>query len=839
MRQSEDEEMPPEPEREDMEVNLTPEKVRVGNTMHVYNDDGSVDIDLNPEIQKKNKVSAKHFENLADILDDKELQLIADTLMSAVESDKTANQKWYQTGAEGLSQLGIGLGSEKNMPQYQWSSKVYSSAMMEILQNLRSIVQTELLPPSGPADIKILGIPTEDKEDKAQRWKDYSNYYLTEVYKAFSNEVMDATGWALMLGSGFVRVYIDPITNMIKTPSIAPDTIYMNPGAKNLSEASRITYNYTISNKDLRMRMKSGFYREISLGYNDGEDDTDQNPLTERIEKISGKNEINYDYESSHSIYESQIDIDIENLSQRDLFGKKDGLPLPFIVTIETESRKILRMVRNWEKGDETYKRIDLIVQFQAIPGIDIYGLGLTQICVSNAKASTGLTRQLIDLGVLNNFPGGFKSKGVKVAQNDKYLGPGEWLDIDMMGAEDISKVFMPLPYREPSMVLKTLKDDLDTNSRNLMGAATISLDDINTNAPASTTLPILEQLNRNQNSIMRRFHSSMGDLLQLVFKLFPDMLPDEPYPFKISGSEHTLLKEDFSPDLAIVPVSDPNLNSSTLRNIRAQAMFGLAQQQPDLFDMHEVTKRVLKEMKVEDIDKILPPPQKEEEPTPLDPITENMNAMSGKPLTVFIAQNHQAHITTHQAFAQSQQEQNPEADLSPMQAHITEHQTYIYLQEMQNMMHEQLPEDPSQLTPEQQNEIAQKAADALMKQQKEEQAANPPPMDPTAVMDKQVDVDKARNEMKAQIDTMKLENDKLRIDLDMFKAQSKNEIDRLKIDTDFRLKEAELELKGIQVQAPQSLENINMPDTPPIELHQPELGNQGMPDNSQEQPQG
>jgi hypothetical protein len=819
----EDQENEAMPYNEEIEVGQAPPPQRIEDTMQYEQPDGSLDVDLEPDIHANRKSkSNKHFENLVDDIEESELKILASTLLEAIDGDERANEGWNDTVAAGMKELGIGISTDSEILMFPQASTIFSSAFMESLLNLQAIARAELLPPKGPADMEILGEIDEQKEDKASRWKEFANFYLTEEYQGFYNETEKALNWAILAGSGFQKTYIDPNTNKIRCPCINPDDIIINPTATSLVDSSRITHRFYMNSKDFRMMQMSGFYRDVKVQRQ--ENDDNQNPIAEKLRKMDGKDSIDYEYEGIYELYEIHANINIESIQRRDLFGKEGGLPLPFIVTVEKESQTVLRLVRNWEEEDPTFKRIEVFTHHQMVPGFDIYGWGLSQIAVNSAKAATALTRQVIDAGTLSNFPGGLRAKGIRLTDNNKRIGPLEFIEIDLGGMDDISKAIMPMPYKDPSMVTKQIKDDIETNIRNLVGAASLPLADFNTNAPVGTTLAILEQVNRNQSSIMRRFHQSMSGLLKLIFKLFPDMLPDEPYPFKVRGKSHILMKKDFSGDFSIIPVSDPNLNSSSLRLVRVEALRNIAKEQPELFDMYEVNKRMLRELKIDDIDKVLPPKEKDEPVPTLDPISENMRAMQGEPIEAHIFEDHEAHITVHQSWMTQQQEQNPEGDLSAMNAHVTQHNTFMYQLQMQQMIGQELPEDPSQLPREMQNQIAQQAADTLQQQKQTAQEGQPQPIDPAAVMMKDVEVKDKGIDVRAEIDMMKIENEKVRLELEMFKAQSKDEIDRMKAEHEFEIKKAELLAKGIDLQAPQVLEELNTPD---------------IPDSSEEQPQG
>jgi len=416
---------------------------------------------------------------------------------------------------------------------------------------------------------------------------------------------------------------------------------------------------------------------------------------------------------------------------------------------------------------------------FLHLPGFGIYGIGLSQLLGSNSNVLTSLTRQLVDAGTFANFPGGVKVKGLRSEQNDKPIGPGEFWELDT-GGLPIQECLMPMPYKEPSVVLKELRNELIQQTQNLASTADMQISDAKAEAPVGTTLALLEVQNRVQSSVMRSLHMSLSYELELLYRLFGEGTDEEnPYDFKAPGYSATIEKKDFNENIRIIPVSDPNLTTSTQRILRAEAMLRLAQSAPQLHDLRDAYFRMYVAMGVDQIDRLLPP---EKDVLPLDPITENMNMMEGKPVKAAMWQDHASHIQVHHAFAEA----NP--DIQAIAAHVQEHRAYEYYQQMQYEMQMQLPSLEELKDPEVQNAIAIKASEVAMAQREQMAAENPPPPDPNTVM-------MAEIEARKEIAMLKNEEAKLKAEVESFKAQLAFETAKNKMLLDKELSEEKSEL--------------------------------------------
>jgi len=568
-----------------------------------------------------------------------------------------------------------------------------------------------------------------------------------------------------------------------------------------------MTQVHTLDRKEVILREMTGEFLVSKLSAV-ANDDMDDQPsiINMQINKMEGVSLDATENKSLFKFYECHVDLTdddldgIENLAtynsvyEDNMNGMDDAdsneLPKPYIVTICVDTKKIVSIKRNWKEGDCKYKRLKYFINYKYLSGFGIYGLGIAHIMGSNAIVLTSQTRQMIDSATLSAFPGGMKVSGMRLEDNDKAIGPGEFRTVET-GGLPIQQCIMTMPYKDPSPVMMQLRDDL-RNQTSALGATTdTAIPEMGTNAPVGTTLALLEESGRIESSILRGIHFSLNQELKLLFTLFSESMPDEPYPFLVPGKNVHIMREDFSDNIHIVPVSDPNVMTSTHRLIRAEALYKTAMQMPQFYDMREVNRIYLHAMNITDIDKIL---IKQEDAIPLDPITENMNALTGKPLKVGEWQDHPAHIQVHNYALQ----QNPENQ--GLAAHIAEHNGHSGRLEMQMMMGIQLPPlEQLANNPELQNTIAIMAAQAV--QQAQEQQQQQQPLDPNAVM-------MAEIEQRDRSDNLKYKSSELDAETKAFVAQLKFESDKEKnktskeiaiekSDTDLTLAEMKLNHPG------------------------------------------
>ena len=759
--------------------------------------------------QQEANPSKGHFANLIYEIDPSDLGRIGTELLQAINDDDASRDMWKQNLKEGISALGWQL--EDMSSKFKGACGVYSTAYLEGFLNLRSIITNELLRREGPCETEILGEPSEEIEDRAMRVKDWMNYSLTHKYTDYYTEKIKCWSWAIISGSGWSKTYIDPVSGKIRSPHIDPNNVIVNANAVSLKTAKRITHKFGITPQELKLKQLNGFYKQISM-FNSNEDGSEDDVIDEQKRRIEGidpeENNSGID-KGDYILYESHCQLLPYNYTSPVLCEGVDAkhLPIPFVVTL-TRDGKVIRVCRGFDEDDTTYQALNPFTLYTFLEGLWFQGLGISHIALNAAKAATALLRQTIDCNTFATFPGGFIHKDLRLEKRDYCMTPGEFKPIEVPG-DNINNYIMTLPFKEPSMLSKELKDDLENSIRTIIGAANLDLEQFNTNAPVGTVLAIMEQASRHQSAIVRGFHKSFGEELTMIYNLFGKILPDQPYPFKVPGKNGSIMKADFSDDIRIIPVSDPTVNSSALRMIRNQAIADMASAAPEQFDMYEINKLRLQELKVGNIDKLMPPPEKpdEAEATPVDPVSENINMRNGIPVKAGMTQNHPAHITVHGNDMQLQLQQNPEADMSVYKAHIHEHEVMEYQIQMEAMMSKKLPKDPNKLSMDEQNKLAVAAAQAIMAQQQQQQAGNPPPMDPTQVMQNQVDVDRQRVQVEAQASERKAEEANRKADLQQLEsdrkfelAMGKAELDQLKLKIDIMKNEQQHQLDQLKL---------------------------------------
>lgn len=768
-------------------------------------DGGSV-IDFNPQQQHARSQPEGHSQNLASIISSHILTEISAQICEGVEEDLESRVEWEENLAESIDQLGYtnqGSGEEDSEVN-DIINRIFSTAYPQALEQTIAGLTGELLPPSGPVAVSFYEKIEDKRFDMALQLEKQLNHYLVKKDKAFYPDTQQAIRWLVLQGSVFKKVYLNPNTGMPVSRFIKPEYLVVNYGCSDLSEAERVTNIDEISFREMRIRQLTGLYIDQDIVPYDQDE---VGSVQQALDRITGQQPISNEYNKRYRLYESQVMLDLEGFEDVDEQGEHTRLPLPYLVTIDTESKKVMAIYRDWDEHDPKKNRKQLYIHYCMNPGFGFYGLGYSHLLGAAAYAATQILRQEILTGMYKNFPGGLRMKGTRNDDNDFKVSFGEFKEIDTSGMP-INQVFSAFPYQEPSQALISLQEKLENNIAQLAGSTNTATTDLNPNAPATTTLALLEELKKPLTAVMQRLHSAFSDEFTLLAQLM---------------ATQGLLPVDAARlnEFNISSISNPNMSSKLERLLRAKAIKETAQEMPDLFNMRAVATNTLKSMQVDDIEEFLLPEQKEEEILPLDPITENQNAIQGKPVKAAIWQNHQAHIAVHQSFVE-ENANNPNAgSLSQtMMAHIQEHTAFLYALQMEQRMGTQLPDNLEQVPPHIQNNIAMAAAQVVqqMQQEKQEQA----PIDPTQVMLEDVKVkaatlearikdDQAKNQAKIREleERMKLDHDKLQ--LEKYKAD---------LNYDAKMKELELKVEELSLKretelhnTEESLNNLNLGD--------------------------
>ena len=697
-------------------------------------DDGGVEIDFEPS--EDDEEESTHDSNLALYMNDMALNGLGEMLLSGVEEDKQSRAEWETTMSEGIKLMGLKI--EDRQTPFKGACGVYDPLLAEAVVRWQAVACGELLPAAGPVKTQIIGVANEQLEAQASRVKDFMNLYLTELAPEFYEEFDQMLFWLALVGSTFKKVYQDRLLGRPVSRFVLPDNFIVAYGTTDLETSPRYCHITPMTRRNFRLAQLAGVYRDIKVG-EPQPDDTDQTPIQAQVDGVQGV-EPGAEGTEEYKIYEVYADLNLEG------YENEDGIPLPYIVTIEEGSRKVLSIYRNYEEEDPTFQRQGSFVHYKLMPGVGFYGLGYAHLLGNSAKTATSIRRQLIDAATLNNFPGGLRVKGMRLDDNNIGIGPTEFREIDT-GGMPIQNAIMTMPYKEPSQVSLALLKETYESARNLANTAEIAVGEGRQDAPVGTTVALMEAATRLQSATLKRSHKAFNRELKMIANLFGKYLPDEPYPFPVRGGMSAIMREDFSDNIDVIPVSDPNISSSAQRMMRAEALLRFATQQPDQHNLREAYRQMYVEMGIaeEKIDLLLLPEQ--EKPRPLDPLSENQNALTGKPLVAGAYQDHDAHIAAHAPIA----EENP-----ALQAHINEHLALKMRVQVEQIIGQPLPPPGQPLPPEIENQLAAMVAQA-MQQLAPSYKAQPPGPDPMLQVEQmKVQQRDADSKLDAQVDMAK-----------------------------------------------------------------------------------
>lgn len=689
--------------------------VAEGDATFEEDDDGGVVIDLEPSRNAVDPAAAMdHGANLAEYMDETALSGLGSELLEAAKADHESRAEWEKAYIAGIKLLGLKV--ENRVHPFKGACGVFDPLLAEAVLRFHAAADAELFPPSGPAKTKVVGVETDEVTEQASRIKEWMNYYLTELAPEFYEDGDRMLMWLPLVGSTFKKTYQDPILGRPVSPFIGPDDFIVSDKTTSLATCPRMAHRFPLSRREMVLRQLSGFYRHCDLGEPPESTEIDKTETKKAIEDQQGTTDsitVLRD-DSEYQNYEFHVDHDLAGFEHEDENGRPTGMPLPYIITVEEQSQKVLAIRRNWTAGDETFQKRNFFTAYHFFPGLGFYGIGLSHILGGYAKASTSILRQLVDAGTLANFPGGVRVKGMRIEDNNTGIGPTEFRELDTAGMP-IRDALMMMPYKEPSVVLKELRNEISEAGRRLSATTEIAVGEGRQDAPVGTTLALMEAATKLQSSVLKRAHRSLKAELRMIADLMGEYLGDDPYPFPVQGGELAVMKADFDGRVDVIPVSDPNISSSAQRLMRAEGMLRTAMSWPEGHDIRNAFHRVYTAMGVEDVDKLLPPP---EEAQPLDPVTENQNAVMGTPLRAAEWQDHESHITVHSAMM----------EMPAMQSHVAEHVAQKFRLLVQEAMGQQLPPLGAEMPPEVQNAIAFAAAQAVEKIKAEMEAENPSP---------------------------------------------------------------------------------------------------------------
>ncbi len=744
--------------------------------------DGSSVYEMGPLPEAESRPTA-FYDNLADKFPEDGMKKLSTYLLESIEEDIEARKGWMESVEKVEQYLGFSLEDSKNIP-FKESTRTYDSTLATALIRFYSTTRAELLPQNGPAGFKINGQDDEQVQMRGERVKDWLNYYLTVVDKSYYTDFERFLLYLGLYGSGFKKVYYDKLLKKPLSRFIMPKDFIIDSDCTSILESNRLTHVLHLSKREIILNQQKKIYRDVELSYlktleNNEDEDTEDTTVSKNKET----NLEAYTKRSLFPIYEVHTYLNLEDFEKSGGSDKDDEtVPLPYIVTIDKITKEILSIRKNWLEEDEEHKRRNYFIQYNYLPGFGIYGIGLAHLIGANAITLTTLLRMLVDAGKFKNLPGGLRAKGFKQQQNDLIVGIGQFVEVDT-GGIPLQEAFMPLPYAEPSNVLRELMLGIMEQTKELGSTSEMGMLDSKEDIPTGTTLALLETNNRIQSAVLRSIHYSLTQELQLISKVFGETL--ETQEFSTNGKQQQIEANDFIEDIQIIPVSDPAVNSTPQRIMKAESILRVAQIDPQAHNMSAIFRMVYKAQGLDDqdIENILKPDQTESQVLPLDPITENMNAMQGMPLKAATWQAHDAHIVAHSPFI----EESPN-----MQAHIQEHRALKYLVDMQMQLGFELPPLEELQDPEIQNAIALKVAELTGSQ--ESQQENSAPIDPNALLMADIQQKAAETAAKERIATQRAETDIFKAQLDFEKEKAKIEsnedIAQLKSETELQKQE-------------------------------------------------
>ena len=734
----------------DIEIEIEdPESVSIGM--------GGIEIDLMPKKETSDDFDA----NLADEMDDSDLQSLGEDLVEDFGKDINDRKDWMQTYVEGLKLLGLKY--EERTEPWQGACGVFHPMLTESVVRFQSEGITETFPAMGPVKTVIIGKDTPEVEEASTRVRDDMNYQLTEVMYEYRPE-HEKMLWNLPIaGSAFKKVYFDPSKGRQMAVFIPAEDIVVPYGASNLETAERVTHVMRKTENEIIKLQEAGFYSDVELGEPTHELDDVERQKAEEM----GMSAIQDD---RFRILEMHVDLDLPGYEHKDKKGKETGIALPYVVSIEKGTRQILAIRRNWYEGDKLHLKRQHFVHYQYIPGFGFYGYGLIHLIGGYAKSATMLIRQLVDAGTLSNLPGGLKSRGLRIKGDDTPIQPGEFRDVDVPSGS-IRDNILPLPYKEPSQVLMALFQQIVEEGRSFASSGDMNVSDMSSQAPVGTTLALLERQLKVMGAVQARMHFTMKQEFKLLKIIIADYTPEE-YDYEPVDGSRKAKKSDY--DLVdVIPVSDPNASTMAQKIVQYQAVFQLAQSSPQYYDMPVLHRQMIEVLGIKNAAKLVPI---EDDMTPIDPVQENQNLLTMKPVKAFMEQNHEAHIQVHMAAIQNPKIQqlmqmNPQAQaiMAAAMAHINEHIAFEYRKQVEMEMGMTLPpmeekgSNNKRVSPEIADQIAMMTAQASQQllqrdqQQVQQQQAQQQMQDPIVQMQMQ--------ELQIKQSELKLKQQKQQID--------------------------------------------------------------------------
>ena len=730
-----------------------------------------IEIDLNPPTGGEDEFD----DNLAEFIDEGTLATIGSDLVEEVSSDVTSRKDWVEMYVKGLDVLGMKY--EERTEPWNGACGVFSTILTEAAVRFQSETIIETFPAAGPVKTEIIGAIDRLKTEAAARVQEDMNYKLTEEMPEYRPEHERMLFNLGLAGSAFKKVYYDPSLGRQTSVYVPAEDVIIPYGSSSSRTAERVTHIMRKSKNELKKLQVAGFYSDVDLG-------EPSNLHTDVEKKKADEQGYSVTDDDRYQIYEIQVDYDLPG------YEDEDGIALPYIITIDVGTNKVLSIYRNWDEKDKKRLKRQHFVQYDYVPGFGAYGFGFIHLIGGYARAGTSLIRQLIDAGTLSNLPGGLKSRGLRVKGDDTPIAPGEFRDVDVPSGS-IKDNIMMLPYKEPSQVLSMLLDKVTEEGRRLGSIADMNISDMSANSPVGTTLALLERQLKTMSAVQARVHYAMKQEFKILKAIIRDYAPTE-YEYEPTSGTRMAKQEDYDM-VDVIPVSDPNSSTMAQRIMQYQAVMQMAQQAPQIYNLPNLHRQMIEVLGIKNGEKLVPTPDDEQ---PRDPISENMAFLKGEPTKAFIYQDQDAHIAAHTTFMQdpmiaATMGQNPMAQqmMAAIQAHIAEHLGFLYRRKIEEQMgvplpppNEKLPEDVevqlSKLIAEASAQLLQ--SNTAMAQQKQAQQQAQDPLIQMQQAELQIKAEEVKRKTAKDQADMALAQARLAIDSERIKAESQREVMRL-----------------------------------------------------------
>lgn len=722
------------------------------------------------EEEDENDEEGDFYANLAEDMDERDLQDLASDLVASYKDDLESRQDWLDTYTNGLDLLGVK--TEDRDEPFRGASGVTHPLLAEAATQFQAQAYKELIPPGGPVQTRIVGEHTREVEEQAERVRKYMNFMVLDVMEEYDPELDQMLFYLPLSGSTFKKTYFDPTFNRPVSKFVMPDDLVVSYTESNLDTCSRITHTVTMNSNDVRKLQFDGFYKETEL--QDDSSSLNENEAKEKVAELTGFRRT-VQNEDSITLLEMHVDLDLAGFEHLDDDGEETGIACPYIVTIHEDSNEVLSIRRNYKKEDAKKKKIRYFTHYKFMPGLGFYGFGLIHMIGGLTKSATSILRQLIDAGTLANLPAGFKARGLRVRDEDLPLQPGEFRDVDAPGSS-IREAIMPLPYKEPSGTLLQMLGVLIESGRRFASVTDLNVGEGSQANPVGTTVALLEQGTKILSAIHKRLHYAQRQELRILAEVIKNYLPNE-YPYQVPNANSQVKVDDFDDRIDVVPVSDPAMFSMSQRVTMAQTQLQMAQSAPQIHDLHEAYRRMYSALGIQNIDDILPP---KDEAIPKDPVSENIDSLIGKPVKAFESQNHDAHVATHSAFLQDPNIQKNPIASQVLMAHMQEHLGMKYKQQVEQIIGQPIPAEGMVMDPQQEAALAEATAMATQQiSQMAQQAAGTGQSDPIVMLKQQeLQIQQSEVQRKVMADQQKAQ-------LEAAKLQQQAELAQAEITSD------------------------------------------------------